>query len=387
MLLPLSVETYREWEQKRDSAFVTYIIIGLCVLAHVALVQLPEEVRTDLFYRFGVVKYTFKWYSPFTCTLLHGGWLHLLGNMFFLWVYGAAIEKLLGSWRFLGIYLLAAVCSVGIHLATLANTMIDLPAIGASGAISGILGAFFILMPKAKLKCAFIFFLRPLIATLPAWVVLGMWFLMQLYFGADPLAMGNEVAFWAHVGGFCAGACLGTLYDWRLKRIQLKQAKAWREPLRRSWHAYLRGDFTQAVWDYDEFRENTCFPGPDDEPVLGGVLHPHGDEPGSHGDGMFNTFARCMNTFKLAGALTIYLKMIQTLPPAEIPAAVHRQAGEAAISCGLPELGLRAIARALEAGLSEGVGDILKKAEAAARYKMGNPKLAQNIGNVRKVGG
>lgn len=383
MLLPFSVETYREWEQRRDTAFATYIVIGLCVLAHLALAQLPETIRIDLFYRFGIVKHTLTWYGAITCTILHGGWLHLSGNMLFLWVYGAALEKLLGSWRFLAIYLLGGAASAAIHVATLPDTMTDVPAIGASGAISAILGAFFVLLPKAKLKCVLIFFLKPLIATLPAWIVLGLWFLMQLYFGADPRATGREVAFWAHIGGFCAGAALGSFCGWRLHRAHQQAAKAWQEPLRRSWDAYLRGDYRQALWDYDEFRENTCFPGPDDDPVLGGILHPHGDEPGSHGDGMLNTFTRCMDTFELAGALTIYLKMIQTLLPAEIPADIHRQAGEAAISCDLPELGLRALARALEAGLDDGVDNLLKRAEATARHKLGNPTLAENIAACR----
>lgn len=380
MLIPFAVESYREWEQRRDRAVVTYVILATCVAAHFFVWHtLSEDARLEVFYRFGVVKYDFRWYSAITCTLLHGGWIHLIGNLFYLWVYGTSVERLLGRLRFLAIYLIGAVCSVAVHLITVSDTMVDVPTVGASGAISAVLGAFFVLLPKAKLKCAFVFFLRPLIANLPAWIVLGLWFLMQLYMSADPMASSGEVAFWAHVGGFCTGALLGSYLGWRLHRGHEVAAQAWRVPLQRAWAAYLRGDEKEAWRCYATFSENTNFPGPEEDYLLAGLLGAQGNESGSPDFDALRAFNRAAASFDLAGAVTIYNHMVHTLDPKAIPPEIHREAGEAALSCNLPEFGLRAFLLAFETGLSEGRQDVVRRSVAAARHKMGKAELADQL--------
>jgi membrane associated rhomboid family serine protease len=142
---------------------------------------------------------------------LHGGWLHLLGNMWFLWLFGNNVEASMGRGRYVAFYLL---CGLG---AALMQTFIEpsspYPMVGASGAISGVMGAYVILYPRVRihmLVVLVVFFTR---ISLPAWVMLGYWFALQLLSGAMTYGSGvGGVAFWAHVGGFLAGAALVGLF-------------------------------------------------------------------------------------------------------------------------------------------------------------------------------
>ena len=149
-----------------------------------------------------------------TSIFLHGGVMHLLGNMLFLYIFGDNIEDELGSAKFLGFYL-----GTGI-LANLAQyaiaPMSDVPVIGASGAVAGVMGAYLLLYPKARVDIILIFIIFFKIFTLRAWIVLGIWIAMQFWggFGSDPETGG--VAYWAHIGGFVAG--IATIYPrWRAK--------------------------------------------------------------------------------------------------------------------------------------------------------------------------
>ena len=141
-----------------------------------------------------------------TSLFLHGGWLHIAGNMLFLWVFGNNIEDRLGRLRFIPFYL---VCGVA---ATLAQVLADpdsrIPLIGASGAISGVLGAYLVLFPRAPiLTIVMPFFFLPFRIPAIAWLVI--YFALQfLYLGGDATAGGGGVAYWAHIGGFVAGAAL-----------------------------------------------------------------------------------------------------------------------------------------------------------------------------------
>jgi len=145
----------------------------------------------------------------FTSMFLHGGWLHLLGNMWFLWIFGDNIEDRLGHLRYLLFYLL---CGLGAGLAhTLFNLSSTIPTIGASGAVAGVLGGYFLLFPGARvltLVPAFFLFL----IELPAYLILLYWFVLQLFSGAISLRIrGAEtggVAWWAHIGGFLLGIVL-----------------------------------------------------------------------------------------------------------------------------------------------------------------------------------
>ncbi len=144
--------------------------------------------------------------SVLTAMFLHGGWLHLLGNMLFLWVFGNNVEDRLGRLRYLLFYLACGyVAAYGFAL-TQPNSRETL--VGASGAIAGVLGAYLILFPRARVTSLvpFLFFLP---AQFPAWIVLGSWFVLQyLYFQGAGLAEGSNVAYFAHVAGFVAGVVL-----------------------------------------------------------------------------------------------------------------------------------------------------------------------------------
>lgn len=156
----------------------------------------------------------------FTSMFLHGSWLHLLGNMWFLWIFGDNIEDHLGHFKYLLFYLL---CGLGAAFAqVILNPHSIVPTVGASGAIAGVLGAYFLLYPRAKVL---IWFPILFLFYLPAWVTLGYWFAMQFVSGAaTSLASYSDtrggVAFWAHVGGFVAGIILIKLIPERPRRYR-----------------------------------------------------------------------------------------------------------------------------------------------------------------------
>jgi membrane associated rhomboid family serine protease len=138
---------------------------------------------------------------------LHGGWMHLLGNMMFLWIFGNNVEDSMGRVRFVAFYVLCGVGAAATHIASTPAS--EIPMIGASGAISGVLGAYFLLHPLAQVRALLLFFVITTIS-LPAWVFLGYWFVTQAFNvlgGSD-----DGVAWWAHLGGFVVGAALIPLF-------------------------------------------------------------------------------------------------------------------------------------------------------------------------------
>lgn len=167
----------------------------------------------------------------FTMMFLHGGWLHILSNLWMLWVFGDNVEYRLGRVVFVFFYL---VCGV---LAILTQWAVDpestRPVIGASGAVAGVLGAYAVTFPSAKVK-TLVFLGFPLLLDLPAALVLGVWFILQMVAGVmglgAPAAVDTSVAFWAHIGGFVAGVILMPLLsitsepadqDWRVESQEL----------------------------------------------------------------------------------------------------------------------------------------------------------------------
>ena len=131
MFIPYFTSTEREWEYRQKVPWVVPGLILACVMIHCYLSRyLGAEAQSDLYYRYGVVPAQLgwdRWYTPFTCTLLHGGWLHLAGNCYFLWLYGISMERLLGSGRFLVLYGGGAVISMWVQVWTLPTVMMDLP--------------------------------------------------------------------------------------------------------------------------------------------------------------------------------------------------------------------------------------------------------------------
>ncbi len=158
------------------------------------------------------------WGAIFTSMFLHGGWMHLIGNMWFLWIFGNNIEDSLGHLRFLVFYILTGVAAAGGHI--LSDPSSPIPMVGASGAISGIMGAYLLLYPRVRILTLFFFFIFIRILPVPAWIMLGYWFVIQLVSGTAGGA-GAGVAFWAHVGGFIAGLALVKPFENR----QLVEAK------------------------------------------------------------------------------------------------------------------------------------------------------------------
>jgi len=149
-------------------------------------------------------------YFPFvTSQFLHGGWLHFIGNMWFLWIFGDNVEDRLGHFRFLIFYLLCGVIAGFAHVYT--NPHSSLPTVGASGAIAGVMGAYTISFPQARVLTLFVFFFFIRFIELPAVVFLGVWFIFQFFSGTVALAAAESaggVAWWAHIGGFVAGIAL-----------------------------------------------------------------------------------------------------------------------------------------------------------------------------------
>ncbi len=152
-----------------------------------------------------------SWYTVLTSMFLHGGWFHLIGNMWFLWLFGNNIEDSMGRSRYLPFYLICGFTAAAVQ--TLLNPGSAVPMVGASGAISGVMGAYVVLYPRVRVHLLVVLVVFITRIEVPAYVMLGYWFLLQLLGGTS--AIGTQqggVAFWAHVGGFVAGAALIQLF-------------------------------------------------------------------------------------------------------------------------------------------------------------------------------
>src|SRR5689334_14534418 len=152
------------------------------------------------------------WYTPLTSMFLHGGWLHLIGNMWFLWLFGNNVEDSMGRVRYIVFYLASGLAAAAAQI--LVNPASIMPMVGASGAISGVMGAYIVLYPRVRVHM--LIFLGFFVTTIvvPAYLMLGYWFLLQIVNGLPGLAAERGgVAFWAHAGGFVFGAVLIRLFQ------------------------------------------------------------------------------------------------------------------------------------------------------------------------------
>lgn len=171
-------------------------------------------------------------FTPLTSMFLHGSWGHLLGNALFFWVFGNNVEDSMGRGRFLVFYVICGLVAAGAHL--LVDPASPVPTVGASGAISGVLGAYLLLYPHARVRMLFIFVIFIQIIRVPAWLVLVWWFVIQVITGLpDLMALRPEVsggvAVWAHVGGFVAGVVLVKLFvneELHRRRLAMTDARA-----------------------------------------------------------------------------------------------------------------------------------------------------------------
>jgi membrane associated rhomboid family serine protease len=150
------------------------------------------------------------WFTLFTSMFMHGGLMHILGNMWYLWIFGDNVESKLGKFNFLIFYLFSGLIAAFAQILTNPNSVV--PMVGASGAISGVLGAYLVLYPYGRVLTLIPlpFFLTRLIE-LPAIVLLGFWFVLQFFGGLSSTVGGGGVAYWAHAGGFVAGAAIALL--------------------------------------------------------------------------------------------------------------------------------------------------------------------------------
>ncbi len=204
--------------RSRRSPFVTYFLIGLNVLVYVyQAIQGPDGGRFIATYALIPARFThpalvdyFGWganlVSLFTFMFLHGGFWHLLGNMWSLYIFGDNIEDRLGPLRYLSFYLLAGVLSGLVHLVL--HPQSQIPTVGASGAIAGIMGAYFLCYPRSRILTLIPVFIFPWLIEIPAFVFLGIWFVLQFLGAAGADGSAGGIAWWAHVGGFLAGILL-----------------------------------------------------------------------------------------------------------------------------------------------------------------------------------
>jgi membrane associated rhomboid family serine protease len=194
----------------RTTPYVTITLIVLNVLIFLYQWILPPYVQKQFVMTFALIPADFSWLTVFSSMFLHGGWSHILGNMLYLWIFGDNVEDRVGHGRFIVFYLLCGVA------AALAQTMIDpqseIPMVGASGAIAGVLGAYLIMFPHSRVLTLIPLFIIWEIVEIPAVIVLGLWFVIQLFSGVGSLAtmdkQGGGVAFWAHIAGFVTGMAL-----------------------------------------------------------------------------------------------------------------------------------------------------------------------------------
>ena len=205
MLLPYHVDL----EQQRRR-WMLYALMGLNLVAFIPVLLLSGTDLELFYYKHGYVPERGSLVTIFSSMFLHGGWLHLIGNLYFLWMFGRAVEEKVGGPLFLVFYLAAGCLAALCHQALTPEVVADAPAVGASGAISGVLGAFLVLFPAAEVSCVFFFWgLRPTkLVRLRAYFVLGFWFALQIIMGFSLPSQTVGVAYGAHLGGFLFGALL-----------------------------------------------------------------------------------------------------------------------------------------------------------------------------------
>jgi membrane associated rhomboid family serine protease len=193
---------------RRSVPIVTYLLILINVL-----VFLVELVGGDSFvYTWSFTPYYFlanpgvEWITIFTSMFLHAGWLHIIGNMLFLWIFGDNVEDRMGHFRFLIFYLLCGVVASLAQLLATSSANLSVPTLGASGAIAGVLASYLILFPRQRVRVIVFAWVIPL----PALVVIGLWFLLQVF--SQMGGASDGVAYMAHIGGFIAGLVLTIVF-------------------------------------------------------------------------------------------------------------------------------------------------------------------------------
>lgn len=202
----------------RLTPFINWSIIATCILVFLWQSSSGSTHFVYTLLTFGLVPTTITsgagQYTFVTNMFLHGGWSHLLGNMLFLWIFGDNIEDCCGHLRYLVFYLTSGVAASAFWMLTAWGS--QYPAVGASGAISGVLGAYFVLYPRARIRTVIGMGLFWRVVRVPAYIMIGLWFVYQFMLALVPLNTG--VAYWAHVGGFVVGIILAKIIRPKLRK-------------------------------------------------------------------------------------------------------------------------------------------------------------------------
>ncbi len=211
----------------RNTPYISWSIMSVCIFIFLSMKMMPDEVQRQLTYLYGMVPIRYSnpsWSAAFglpfdnylsflTSLFMHGGWVHIILNMWFMWIFANSIEDRMGHIKFLVFYLWCGL------FATLVQWYFDqqltIPVVGASGAIAGVLGAYFVLYPYARVVIWLPLFFLPIFFQLPAIAFLGFWVIIQLQNATAALVFDDlavNVAWWAHLGGFLAGTLLHPLF-------------------------------------------------------------------------------------------------------------------------------------------------------------------------------
>lgn len=193
----------------------SYSLIVLNIFVFIYELSLDSEAAQIFMFEFGTIPLEIfdgqDLFTMLSSMFLHGGWMHLIGNMLFLWVFADNIEAVIGSFNFIFFYLLGGFCATLIH--AFVNPISEIPVVGASGAISAVMGAYLIMFPASRIRVLILIFFTT--AQVPAILFLGIWIAQQTVSGIGSLNVGlspeSNVAWWAHIGGFGFGIIVGLL--------------------------------------------------------------------------------------------------------------------------------------------------------------------------------
>ncbi len=214
----------RDAQPSYSRPVVTVLLIIVNVVVFLYESMLDPYSLNHFIESYGLVPASFHISSLFTSMFLHGGWMHVLGNVWFLWIFGDNVEDVLGHGKFLMFYLLSGVAAAAGQ--ALVNPASEVPMVGASGAIAGVMGAYIVKFPHARILTLVFIFLFITTVEVPAVLMLAYWFIIQLFSGVGSIARTEAtqggVAFFAHIGGFIAGMALikimGTKQPYRRRR-------------------------------------------------------------------------------------------------------------------------------------------------------------------------
>ncbi len=200
----------RDDQPKYSTPIVTILILVLNVMAFLFEISLDDYSRNHFIAAFGLIPSHFHFTALLTSMFMHGGWFHIIGNMVFLWAFGRTIEDAMGSEKFILFYLLAGLAAGMTQV--LLNPFSSVPVVGASGAIAGVMGAYLVTFPSARIHTIVFIFIFFTTLDIPAVLILAYWFITQLFSGLGSIGYSHVseggTAWFAHIGGFVAGMIL-----------------------------------------------------------------------------------------------------------------------------------------------------------------------------------